>query len=811
MNELIDTIYDYFRGTRFVDELVFIDVPSHKHERSVERAIIRDKLPNTEPLTLEKKVGDKRQMQRELREAKEDMSRVPDDPHHYRVQLVNNPSKEFVCLPSQIRRGRQALSKMTFKKFIKEVATKEKWIGSPWQVKPQFVVRYNLPTNPPPDTTIPRFKDDIENKRRKNVDVYECPIEDTELFSKEYVLPGNPEKPVPDYRPSPSYDFGCIAEKNVFSLLKLYNYLYVNGSPLRLYPFIFDDFLNALKCQDAESPCVLICEVFGALLKFACLEFQSKFEQSTGRNQYYKPLPVKKEDGTWLNDKSDCEEIDFVMTSYQNFSVSEKVAIDQWFKWRPGQWGEPPKKKKSKSSATTQTNSAQNLKAWQVALYGLIRDWYERPGSASTSKWHLLSKLLGPARNKKSESNRVDDSESLVEMDSTIAQESNNASIDQNHDELAEDVEDVRIVPPIDHSEDELEYSPPASSKKKKRRLEYESEEDELVWSEDEKVVVKPKTPSRTSSSRTSLSATPAKKAITPSKSKPKTTPKKKSLDNGMDFAEICERMEIGFWTLDANERVELLIFLVEECVQEADVIRKFQDDSIERTTDLKKEQREVVRLRKQIATQIAAIDKATGTVVIEAIVAQVENELLNTHNDSDSDGEFSESRSRKTRLSTSKKLQHELAKKKLEQANIPVHETEKQKSLREEKQALEDQDRTFLRRLNILDYLIRVNQGISRIKPLGRDRYCNKYWWFDGSLGALSLDTVAKIRDVPEHEDPFIPNHFAYGYVFVEELSNANGPYPQAAFEPNSDLRKGELDGKWGYYSKPEQVYLFY
>jgi hypothetical protein len=807
LNELVDTIYDYFRGTRFVDEIVFVDVPSQGNERSVERAMIREKLPNTVPVTLEKKIGDKRQMQRELREAREDMSRVPDDPHHYRIQLLNNPSREYVCLPAQMRRGRQALSKQTFKKFIKEVATKEKWIGSPWQVKPNLVVRYNLPTDPPPDQGLPRYKDDLEPKRRKNADLYECPIEDTELFAKSFARKEDPENPIPEFRPEPQYDFGTIAPENVFSLLKVYNYLYINATPLRLYPFIFDDFLQALNCQDPNSNCVLICEIFGALLKFACPEFQSKFEPGTGLNPYYKPLPQKLEDGTWSKLSEESAYIENIMTLYNQLSLNEKVAVDQWFKWRPGQWGEPPKKKKSKNNASTFVTSVRNLKAWQVALYGIIRDWYDVPDSDKSKKWRMLSTLLNPSDSLNGESNGHNDVEMESVVESTIADESNQASVEASFEQNDQDDE---LEIPIE-SEDELEYSPPASTKKKKRKVEYDSEEDELEWSDEEEKVTK-KSSTRTSSTRSSLPTTPAKKATpakpsSKSKSKSKSTPKSKAKDTGMDFGELCERMEQNFWKLNANERIELLVFLVEECVLEAEPIRQFQDEHIERTTEYKKEQRDIARQRKQIATQIALIDKASGNISQDPVTT-VEVETSNGPNDSDSDGEFTEARPRRTRQSMSKKLQQELAKKKLEQLNIPLNETEDQKKLREEKQTLEDQDRALERRLNILDYQIRVSQSVCRIKPLGRDRYCNKFWWFDGALGALSLDTVAKIRDVPEQEDPFIPNNFAYGLLFVEEFSNFNGPFPAGIYQPQSELRLGLLDGKWGYYSKPEQVF---
>ena len=134
LNELVDTIYGYFRGTRFVTENVFVDVPSAGAERNVERAVITEKLPNTVPLTLMKNLADKRQIQREAREALEDNSRVPEDHFHYRVSLTGK-SKEYIIGPTQMRRPRQMLSKITFRNYIKDVAKKDKQVGSPWVVK----------------------------------------------------------------------------------------------------------------------------------------------------------------------------------------------------------------------------------------------------------------------------------------------------------------------------------------------------------------------------------------------------------------------------------------------------------------------------------------------------------------------------------------------------------------------------------------------------------------------------------------------------------------------------------------------------
>lgn len=98
--------------------------------------------------------------------------------------------------------------------------------------------------------------------------------------------------------------------------------------------------------------------------------------------------------------------------------------------------------------------------------------------------------------------------------------------------------------------------------------------------------------------------------------------------------------------------------------------------------------------------------------------------------------------------------------------------------------------------------------QASSRLKPLGRDRYCNRYWYFDANHGSVSFDAITHIQSdgTESKPDPEIPYDYSCGVLFVEEI----GLQPvQGLHEPNSDLRIGNWDGKWGYFSSLEEVYL--
>ena len=77
-------------------------------------------------------------------------------------------------------------------------------------------------------------------------------------------------------------------------------------------------------------------------------------------------------------------------------------------------------------------------------------------------------------------------------------------------------------------------------------------------------------------------------------------------------------------------------------------------------------------------------------------------------------------------------------------------------------------------RRHNIIDFQVRLLQASRRMRSLGRDRFCNRYWYFDASHGSVSLDGITKID--PDSSvayeplaDPDIPYDYSTGLLFIE------------------------------------------
>ena len=116
-------------------------------------------------------------------------------------------------------------------------------------------------------------------------------------------------------------------------------------------------------------------------------------------------------------------------------------------------------------------------------------------------------------------------------------------------------------------------------------------------------------------------------------------------------------------------------------------------------------------------------------------------------------------------------------------------------------------------RRDHVIEFEIRVLNGACRLKPLGRDRFCNRYWYFDVVHGSVPKEAITKLDFDPSalrvkevKPDPDIPFDYSTGLLFVEQMPNRDRLEDE--FSP---LRLGLVEGSWGYYSTCEEVISFH
>ncbi|KAG0939169.1 hypothetical protein G6F57_006395 [Rhizopus arrhizus] len=231
-----------------------------------------------------------------------------DEGDQYKVQLVDEESLGIedmikVLPKDKIKRDRFAFSKNFLKKFIKEHAIKDTYIGAPWNIKPETAEKFNI------DTTLPEHLYEARNtayaKSRKKRTAMDAALNDTSDSKKPSTV--DPRKleqalrypiedlNIPTYRRDPS-GFGkiidmtpgteeanntvpnptgnmplhpksthntTVPEDCYGSFLMIWSFLSVFAHPLKLSPFTLDDFESALQYKQSS---ILMRECNVALL-----------------------------------------------------------------------------------------------------------------------------------------------------------------------------------------------------------------------------------------------------------------------------------------------------------------------------------------------------------------------------------------------------------------------------------------------------------------------------------------------------------------------------------------------------------------
>ncbi|KAL2918570.1 hypothetical protein HK105_201971 [Polyrhizophydium stewartii] len=591
------------------------------------------------------------------------------------------------------------------------------------------------------------------------------------------------------------------------------------------------------------------------------------------------------------------------LRAYFDLTEDERVAVDQWYGWYPGKWAREPAAQQQPSPhkrvRTSRTGSApvadlprqranDRLRAWEVALAGLIKDVLDaevRPGSTDAEsglKWRLLAMLLAghgsapssPARESSARNDDMDEGDNAsagasVMLGDENGDENGDGDYDdgENEDGDGDDVDGEGDGDEDDSdgdNEDEgsvdeiVSFRGRTSGSSRKRSKIDDSDEDD--WA--------PAQTTRTTRSARSLRSgtPPARPVVTASGRQSRSAPTfaaeqsvattattsrgVRNLDVGDEsFDRLCRAARAGFSSISAADRVALLALIIDECLAGSEELRQRRERAIDLAIELRKERREIARERKRLTVQMLEFDQpgASGNG------DEVDNDGSDGESGSDSDDEAVS-----RHMSRVQKLRIEQQKREMEERRRQdelQRQREQSKELRakiDERRKLEERDRQLQRRARIIDHLLRIEYAAVRLRPLGRDRFHNRYWWFDGGFGAYPFDAVtqgidasgraAKGTPAPEPEPEAGRLEYSSGRLFVEEFgldeeamrlisgdgaigdgsgSGAGGDgdegdgaavvvYKQPPLNEREDVRRARLglvEGRWGYYSTPEQI----
>ncbi|WFD44976.1 dolichyl-P-Glc:Glc1Man9GlcNAc2-PP-dolichol alpha-1,3-glucosyltransferase [Malassezia psittaci] len=294
---------------------------------------------------------------------------------------------------------------------------------------------------------------------------------------------------------------------------------------------------------------------------------------------------------------------------------------------------------------------------------------------------------------------------------------------------------------------------------------------------------------------------------------------------------------------LSMADKLEILLFLCQQAVVTRQV-KTYYEECEAHLTELRKERVELIRMRKRALEQRQELDgqkSAENTENATPIeeedpppaVALQSDPPLSQESDSDSErdelaseseseSEQSESensaesdanseRFKRVLGSRQEALREKAIQRDAEQARIAAeiaknkeHQRET-KQLNAERRRAEEEEVRLLRREEAIEREFRRYAMIPRLRPLGRDRFGNKYFWLDG-IGAASLSGSGG------------GVLYQTGRVFVQSASKQEWDDLCVKYHEGAsallERRAKELQssdpiayGEWAVYTKPEQV----
>ena len=278
---------------------------------------------------------------------------------------------------------------------------------------------------------------------------------------------------------------------------------------------------------------------------------------------------------------------------------------------------------------------------------------------------------------------------------------------------------------------------------------------------------------------------------------------------------------------LPLGDKLQILLFLCELAVMTR-AVHGYYDECEAHLAALRKERVEISRARKKAVeekrTSEGALAQNTENVPMEAEEPQPAEESLaesdSGASDSDSERDELASDSGSAASDTSdhyrrtigsrqealreKALQREAGNARTEAERVRIKEEERERrELNAERRRLAEEAQRLPRREAGIEREYRQYAQIPRLRPLGRDRFLDRYYWMDGigeaglmHGGAYSYQTGRVFVQAPSRAEwAELCAQYQGGEAALDKR--------RAAEEPGSVLACGE----WGVYSEPEQI----
>ncbi|KAG6813076.1 hypothetical protein H0H92_014135 [Tricholoma furcatifolium] len=260
------------------------------------------------------------------------------------------------------------------------------------------------------------------------------------------------------------------------------------------------------------------------------------------------------------------------------------------------------------------------------------------------------------------------------------------------------------------------------------------------------------------------------------------------------------------YYSLPPHDKITILSFMCNLAIS-SKAIHAHMESCEEQLTALRKEKIDVNRMKKQYHEEMTALkqeakeDPALKNGVDQDVVMQDVSDLSDV-----SEGAGSETPSSSVGKKNSAR-QKELRLKAATTAHAKQREAARAKQA-SVKQALSDHRRLdeevnkLERRLEGIEREFRKLLGAVRVKPLGKDRFYNRVWWFDG-MGSASLVGSGGVAQ------------YGTGRIFIQGPSEFDKELLDQRKDEDVEGRRREEEGEsgvlgpgdWAFYSDLEEI----
>ncbi|KAG9314516.1 chromatin remodeling complex protein [Chiua virens] len=242
------------------------------------------------------------------------------------------------------------------------------------------------------------------------------------------------------------------------------------------------------------------------------------------------------------------------------------------------------------------------------------------------------------------------------------------------------------------------------------------------------------------------------------------------------------------YHALPPPDRIAILAFLCNLSVS-SKTIHTHMESCEESLTALRKEKIEINRLKKQYTEEMNSLSGDAGPKKESTPVGTEEE--VGTHDLSDLSDAPSEEGSPPKAHAQAHAKQREIAR-----AKVAA-----EKQAQAEHRRLDEEVNKLERRLESIEREFRKLLGAIRVKPLGKDRFHNRVWWFDG-MGSMSLLGSGGVVQ------------YGTGRIFLQGPTEMELESMSRREENDVDARRQEEEGEgllapgeWAVYTEPEEV----